>query len=30
MVMTYTADEIYEIAEQIERNAAEFYLEAAE
>ena len=30
MVMTYTADEIYEIVEQIERNAAEFYLEAAE
>jgi rubrerythrin len=30
MVMTYTADEIYEIAEQIERNAAEFYSEAAE
>jgi len=28
--MTYTADEIYEIAEQIERNAAEFYREAAE
>jgi rubrerythrin len=30
MAMTFTADEIYEIAEQIERNAAEFYLEAAE
>jgi len=30
MVMTFTADEIYEIAEQIERNAAEFYIEAAE
>jgi rubrerythrin len=30
MVMTFTADEIYEIAEQIERNAAEFYSEAAE
>lgn len=30
MVMTYTADEIYEIAEQIERNAAAFYREAAE
>ena len=30
MVITYTADEIYEIVEQIERNAAEFYLEAAE
>jgi len=30
MVMTYTADEIYEIAEQIERNAVEFYREAAE
>ena len=30
MVITYTADEIYEIAEQIERNAAEFYHEAAE
>jgi rubrerythrin len=30
MVMTYTADEIYEIAEKIERNAAEFYREAAE
>lgn len=30
MVMTFTADEIYEIAEQIERNAAEFYREAAE
>ena len=29
MVMTFTADEIYEIAEQIERNAAEFYSEAA-
>jgi rubrerythrin len=28
--MTFTADEIYEIAEQIERNAAEFYSEAAE
>lgn len=30
MIMTYSADEIYEIAEQIERNAAEFYGEAAE
>jgi len=30
MVMTFTADEIYEIAEEIERNAAEFYREAAE
>jgi len=30
MAMTFTADEVYEIAEQIERNAAEFYLEAAE
>jgi rubrerythrin len=30
MVMTFTADEIYEIAEQIERNAAEFYRDAAE
>lgn len=30
MVMTFTADEIYEIAEQIERNAAEFYRESAE
>jgi rubrerythrin len=30
MAMTFTADEVYEIAEQIERNAAEFYREAAE
>jgi rubrerythrin len=30
MVMTFTADEIFEIAEQTERNAAEFYREAAE
>jgi rubrerythrin len=30
MVMTFTADEIFEIAEQIERNAAEFYRESAE
>ena len=30
MVMTFTADEIYEIAEQIERNAVEFYRESAE
>jgi len=30
MVITYSADEIFEIAEEIERNAAEFYREAAE
>ena len=30
MAVTFTADEIYEVAEQIERNAAEFYSEAAE
>ncbi|MFC1795126.1 ferritin family protein [Planctomycetota bacterium] len=30
MVITYTADEIFEMAEQTERNAAEFYREAAE
>ena len=30
MVITYTADEIFEMAEEIERNAAEFYREAAE
>ena len=30
MAMTFTADEIFEIAEEIERNAAEFYREAAE
>ena len=30
MAMTFTADEVYEIAEQIERNAAKFYHEAAE
>lgn len=29
-VITYSADEIYEIAEEIEKNAADFYLEAAE
>ncbi len=30
MVITYTADEIFEMAEESERNAAEFYREAAE
>ena len=30
MVITFTADEIFEIAEEIERNAEEFYREAAE
>ena len=30
MVITYSADEIFEMAEEIERNAAEFYREAAE
>ncbi len=30
MVITFTADEIFEIAEDIERNAAEFFYEAAE
>ncbi len=30
MVITYTADEIFEMAEEAERNAAEFYREAAE
>ncbi len=30
MVITFTADEIFEIAEETERNAAEFYREAAE
>lgn len=30
MSITFVADEIFEIAEQIERNAVEFYLEAAE
>jgi rubrerythrin len=30
MVITFTADEIFEIAEQTERNAAEFYRQAAE
>ncbi len=30
MVITYTADEIFEMAEETERNAAEFYREAAE
>jgi rubrerythrin len=30
MVITFTADEIFEIAEQIEKNAVEFYSEAAE
>jgi len=30
MVITFTADEIFEIAEESERNAAEFYREAAE
>jgi rubrerythrin len=30
MVITYTADEIFEIAEETERNAAEFYRQAAE
>lgn len=29
MVITFTADEIFEIAEQIEKNAVEFYSEAA-
>ena len=30
MVITYTADEIFEMAEESERNAAEFYRQAAE
>jgi rubrerythrin len=30
MVITFTADEIFEIAEEIESNATEFYREAAE
>ena len=30
MVITYSADEIFEMAEESERNAAEFYREAAE
>jgi rubrerythrin len=30
MPITFTADEVFEIAEQLERNAAEFYREAAE
>ena len=30
MAITYSADEIYEIAEQIERNGAKFYRKAAE
>jgi rubrerythrin len=30
MVFTFTADEIFEMAEETERNAAEFYREAAE
>lgn len=30
MIVTYSADEIFTIAEDIERNAAEFYHEAAE
>jgi rubrerythrin len=30
MVITFTADEIFEMAEEIERNAVEFYGEAAE
>ena len=30
MVITYTPDEIFEMAEQSERNAAEFYRKAAE
>ena len=30
MVITYSADEIFEIAEETERNAAEFYQQAAE
>ncbi|MHC4326136.1 MAG: ferritin family protein [Planctomycetota bacterium] len=30
MAVTYTADEIFEIAEEIERNAVEFYRQAAE
>jgi len=30
MTITFAADEIYEIAEQIESNASEFYREAAE
>ena len=30
MTITFTADEIFEIAEQMERNAADFYYEASE
>lgn len=30
MVITFTADEVFEMAIEIERNGAEFYLEAAE
>ncbi|HDS83849.1 MAG TPA: rubrerythrin [Phycisphaerales bacterium] len=30
MTITFNADEIFEIAEQIERNAAQFYYEAAD
>jgi rubrerythrin len=30
MIITYSADEIFEIAEEIERNASGFYREAAE
>jgi rubrerythrin len=30
MVITFTADEIFEMAEEIERNAMQFYNEAAE
>ncbi|MHC4560391.1 MAG: ferritin family protein [Planctomycetota bacterium] len=30
MVITFTADDIFEIAEEIEKNAVEFYSEAAE
>jgi rubrerythrin len=30
MVITFTADDIFEIAEEIEKNAVEFYREAAE
>ena len=30
MVITFTADEIFEMAEETERNAAEFYRQAAE
>ena len=30
MVITYTADEVFEMAEETERNATEFYRQAAE